>query len=190
MICGYFRAGRRVSTSTHGRMLTTASLSSLTASASCSKLHSDTFLVVAQIPKEYLNLLLDSISHYHSFFPAHIMVMSHLSYFWCMLCISAPVRKSCQHLVHLKKRYELFCCMTNPDFDLACNIITSYHTQHMYVCLSSPQQKQQELERVEKWLKMVKNWDKYRNSDKVCNSAVTPVTHQGARTLRHTNILS
>ncbi|XP_047452411.1 USP6 N-terminal-like protein [Mugil cephalus] len=28
-------------------------------------------------------------------------------------------------------------------------------------------QKQQEIERVEKWLKMVKNWDKYRNSDKL-----------------------
>lgn len=34
-------------------------------------------------------------------------------------------------------------------------------------CLSSRQQKQQELERVEKWLKMVKKWDKYRNSEKV-----------------------
>ncbi|XP_029008373.1 USP6 N-terminal-like protein [Betta splendens] len=28
-------------------------------------------------------------------------------------------------------------------------------------------QKQQEIERVEKWLKMVKNWDKYKNSDKL-----------------------
>ncbi|XP_035499106.2 USP6 N-terminal-like protein isoform X1 [Scophthalmus maximus] len=28
-------------------------------------------------------------------------------------------------------------------------------------------QKQQEIERVEKWLKMVKNWDKYRNSEKL-----------------------
>ncbi|XP_056137827.1 TBC1 domain family member 10B [Lampris incognitus] len=28
-------------------------------------------------------------------------------------------------------------------------------------------QKQQEIERVEKWLKMVKKWDKYRNSDKM-----------------------
>ncbi|XP_039989950.1 USP6 N-terminal-like protein [Xiphias gladius] len=28
-------------------------------------------------------------------------------------------------------------------------------------------QKHQEIERVEKWLKMVKNWDKYRNSDKL-----------------------
>lgn len=33
-----------------------------------------------------------------------------------------------------------------------------------------PQQKQQELKRVEKWLKMVKNWDKYRNSEKVCEA--------------------
>ncbi|NWS27483.1 US6NL protein, partial [Polioptila caerulea] len=35
--------------------------------------------------------------------------------------------------------------------------------------LSSPlhQQKQQELERVDKWLKMLKKWGKYRNSDKV-----------------------
>lgn len=34
---------------------------------------------------------------------------------------------------------------------------------------SSPlhQQKQQEIERVDKWLKMLKKWGKYRNSDKV-----------------------
>ena len=37
----------------------------------------------------------------------------------------------------------------------------------MHVWLFSPQQKLQEIERVEKWLKMVKKWDKYRNSDKV-----------------------
>lgn len=38
-------------------------------------------------------------------------------------------------------------------------------------CLSiPPQQKQQELKRVEKWLKMVKNWDKYRNTEKVCEA--------------------
>ncbi|NXL80227.1 US6NL protein, partial [Leptocoma aspasia] len=30
-----------------------------------------------------------------------------------------------------------------------------------------PQQKQQEIERVDKWLKMLKKWGKYRNSDKV-----------------------
>lgn len=42
--------------------------------------------------------------------------------------------------------------------------------------LSLPsQQKQQELKRVEKWLKMVKNWDKYRNSEKVCE-AFHPLT--------------
>lgn len=29
------------------------------------------------------------------------------------------------------------------------------------------QQKQQEIERVDKWLKMLKKWSKYRNSDKV-----------------------
>uniref|UniRef100_A0A8D0FSQ3 Uncharacterized protein n=1 Tax=Strix occidentalis caurina TaxID=311401 RepID=A0A8D0FSQ3_STROC len=37
------------------------------------------------------------------------------------------------------------------------------------VLSSSPlhQQKQQEIERVDKWLKMLKKWGKYRNSDKV-----------------------
>ncbi|XP_023811947.1 USP6 N-terminal-like protein isoform X1 [Oryzias latipes] len=30
-------------------------------------------------------------------------------------------------------------------------------------------QKQQELERLPKWLKMVKKWDKYRSSEKVCS---------------------
>ncbi|NXS88347.1 US6NL protein, partial [Erpornis zantholeuca] len=41
----------------------------------------------------------------------------------------------------------------------------------LQICLvfSSPlhQQKQQEIERVDKWLKMLKKWGKYRNSDKV-----------------------
>ncbi|NWV17536.1 US6NL protein, partial [Origma solitaria] len=32
---------------------------------------------------------------------------------------------------------------------------------------STPHQKQQEIERVDKWLKMLKKWGKYRNSDKV-----------------------
>lgn len=50
---------------------------------------------------------------------------------------------------------------------------------HMLLCLSSLQQKQQELERVEKWLKMVKKWDKYKNSEKV-NSR--PTTHQQSDT--------
>lgn len=38
-----------------------------------------------------------------------------------------------------------------------------------FVLSSSPlhQQKQQEIERVDKWLKMLKKWGKYRNSDKV-----------------------
>uniref|UniRef100_A0A663M9V1 Uncharacterized protein n=1 Tax=Athene cunicularia TaxID=194338 RepID=A0A663M9V1_ATHCN len=38
-----------------------------------------------------------------------------------------------------------------------------------FVLSSSPlhQQKQQEIERVDKWLKMLKKWSKYRNSDKV-----------------------
>ncbi|XP_031967498.1 USP6 N-terminal-like protein isoform X2 [Corvus moneduloides] len=33
---------------------------------------------------------------------------------------------------------------------------------------TSEQQKQQEIERVDKWLKMLKKWGKYRNSDKMC----------------------
>lgn len=37
-------------------------------------------------------------------------------------------------------------------------------------CNVSPQRKQQEIERVGKWLKMVKNWEKYRNSEKVCEA--------------------
>lgn len=49
----------------------------------------------------------------------------------------------------------------------------TYAVNRMFVYLSSPQQKQQEIERVEKWLKMVKNWDKYRNSDKVNNHTPT-----------------
>lgn len=56
---------------------------------------------------------------------------------------------------------------------LTSHVIYTYalsHTDHMYVRLSSPQQKHQEIERVAKWLKMVKKWDKYKNSEKVCNS--------------------
>lgn len=37
-------------------------------------------------------------------------------------------------------------------------------------CNVSPQRKQQEIERVGKWLKMVKNWEKYRSSEKVCEA--------------------
>ncbi|NXU11624.1 US6NL protein, partial [Pardalotus punctatus] len=46
---------------------------------------------------------------------------------------------------------------------------TSWGFFFLKFVLSSPlhQQKQQEIERVDKWLKMLKKWGKYRNSDKV-----------------------
>lgn len=43
---------------------------------------------------------------------------------------------------------------------------------HQFVSLS--QLKQLEIERAEKWLKMVKKWDKYKNSDRVSNSPHIP----------------
>ncbi|NXT33567.1 US6NL protein, partial [Pelecanoides urinatrix] len=45
-----------------------------------------------------------------------------------------------------------------------------------FVLSSSPlhQQKQQEIERVDKWLKMLKKWGKYRNSDKVRRKRKSP----------------
>lgn len=35
----------------------------------------------------------------------------------------------------------------------------------------STQQKHMEVERTTKWLKMLKSWDKYKNSEKVCSSS-------------------
>lgn len=44
--------------------------------------------------------------------------------------------------------------------------------QLTHVILFLPlQQKQQEMERVQKWLKMVQKWDKYRNSERVSKPA-------------------
>lgn len=40
--------------------------------------------------------------------------------------------------------------------------------------LSPSQRKQLEIERAEKWLKMVKKWDKYKKSDRVSNSPRIP----------------
>uniref|UniRef100_A0A3Q1CG64 USP6 N-terminal-like protein n=1 Tax=Amphiprion ocellaris TaxID=80972 RepID=A0A3Q1CG64_AMPOC len=53
------------------------------------------------------------------------------------------------------------------DADYNIYKVTDRFVNHMLVCLSSTQQKQQEIERVEKWLKMTKKWDKYRNSEKL-----------------------
>lgn len=92
-----------------------------------------------------------------------------------MLYVSAffaPVRKSCQHPVRWKRRYEFLTCVLSSYFDLAHVIQPFSHVDPIYVCLSSLQHKQQEIERVEKWLKMVKNWDKYRNTEKVCTSII------------------
>ncbi|NWY95335.1 US6NL protein, partial [Loxia curvirostra] len=47
------------------------------------------------------------------------------------------------------------------------------------------QQKQQEIERVDKWLKMLKKWGKYRNSDKVRRKRV----YKNQRSLEHCLIL-
>ena len=61
MVCGCFRAGRRVSKLTHGRMLTTTSLRSPTASASCSKLPDlklRSFLKVVWILRKHLRMYL------------------------------------------------------------------------------------------------------------------------------------
>lgn len=87
--------------------------------------------------------------------------VSHVSVFkrpWVIsprFFISTPARKSCQLPARWRRRYEHF----KPSH--MCWEADKYPSV-------SPQQKQQELKRVEKWLKMVKNWDKYRNSEKVC----------------------
>ncbi|NWI30529.1 US6NL protein, partial [Sula dactylatra] len=44
---------------------------------------------------------------------------------------------------------------------------------------STTHQKQQEIERVDKWLKMLKKWDKYRNSEKVRRKRKTSVRRDG-----------
>ncbi|XP_069713912.1 USP6 N-terminal-like protein isoform X1 [Phaenicophaeus curvirostris] len=43
------------------------------------------------------------------------------------------------------------------------------HEQELPTCTAlEEKQKQQEIERVDKWLKMLRKWGKYRNSDKMC----------------------
>ncbi|NXJ31008.1 US6NL protein, partial [Dicrurus megarhynchus] len=53
---------------------------------------------------------------------------------------------------------------------------------------STVHQKQQEIERVDKWLKMLKKWGKYRNSDKVRRKRKS-VYLEGRRSLEHCLIL-
>lgn len=73
--------------------------------------------------------------------------------------------------------------VSTSDLDLACDMFTPFfhiwQWPSLYVCLSPLQQKHLEIERVEKWLKMVKKWDKYRNSEKVCNSVAVDTTTCG-----------
>lgn len=73
LVWEFFRAGRRASTLTHGRMLTTASTRSPTASASCSKLYSDSLN-----PCRTSYFLLSCL---HSIFPAFV---SHHSNMFCV----------------------------------------------------------------------------------------------------------
>ncbi|NXM29693.1 US6NL protein, partial [Oxyruncus cristatus] len=47
-----------------------------------------------------------------------------------------------------------------------------------FVFSSLHQQKQQEIERVDKWLKMLKKWGKYRNSDKVRRERKSIIWHE------------
>uniref|UniRef100_A0AAR2JNL2 USP6 N-terminal-like protein n=1 Tax=Pygocentrus nattereri TaxID=42514 RepID=A0AAR2JNL2_PYGNA len=46
-----------------------------------------------------------------------------------------------------------------------CNFFCTDHSLHLL--FSPSQQKQQEIERVQKWLKMVQKWEKYKNSDRM-----------------------
>lgn len=78
---------------------------------------------------------------------------------------SAPARRSCQLPALWRRRYEV----SKPGLCLFLSLFRSCWETPERFSLTS-QQKQQDLKRVEKWLKMVKNWDKYRNSEKVCEA--------------------
>uniref|UniRef100_A0A4W4GV66 Rab-GAP TBC domain-containing protein n=1 Tax=Electrophorus electricus TaxID=8005 RepID=A0A4W4GV66_ELEEL len=54
-----------------------------------------------------------------------------------------------------------FLCMYEPPFCFVLLIL-----MHRHVHSSPSQQKQQEIERVQKWLKLVKKWEKYKSSDR------------------------
>ncbi|NXB32020.1 US6NL protein, partial [Eulacestoma nigropectus] len=54
---------------------------------------------------------------------------------------------------------------------------------------STAHQKQQEIERVDKWLKMLKKWGKYRNSDKVRRKRKSICLEGNQRSLEHCLIL-
>lgn len=139
MVCGCFRAGRRVSTLTHGRMLTTASIRLLTASASCSKLLD---LKLWQLPCGGLNSLIFPTLWWRLILVLNLYYSLNvsLSNTCCVLYffLSAPVRKSCQHPVRLKRRYHLLTCIASPDFDVIHLLPFTNTVDHMYVCLSSP----------------------------------------------------
>lgn len=57
-------------------------------------------------------------------------------------------------------------------YDAYCVVSICYPSSHSSWAFSMlcPQYKNQEMERVEKWLKMVKNWNRYHNNDKVSAS--------------------
>lgn len=146
---GCFRADRRVSTLTLGRMLTSTSIRSPTVLAFCSKL---------QLSSPSLCPLSTShVCHVHVLKTPSI-ILSPSSFLGFL-----PSEEELPTPSALEEKVHTF----EPDLCFCISLICWEAPEHLSI---PPQQKQQELKRVEKWLKMVKNWDKYRNSEKVCEA--------------------
>lgn len=172
--CVCHRAGRMGWTLTHGRMQTTTSTRLLTALAFCSK-----FPLVVWI---LLHSVLASLSLWN-LLPAGDVQSRH----WRRSRVSSfshQWARAADSQCSWRKGAATLTLLT-LDNDLLCLPFGAFLNQNArFVLIVAQQQKHQEIERVEKWLKMVKKWDKYRNSEKAspslwCMAAVCPyVTSQ------------
>lgn len=173
--CVCHRAGRMGWTSTHGRMQTTTSTRLLTALAFCSKL---------KLPFGGLNSSSWCARLFVTLKPPAGDVQSRHWRRSRVSSFSHQWASAADSQCNWGKGAATLRLLT-LDNDLLCLPFGAFLNQNArFVLIVAQQQKHQEIERVEKWLKMVKKWDKYRNSEKAstslwCMAAVCPsVTSQ------------
>lgn len=74
-------------------------------------------------------------------------------------------------LRHFMLVFPLVCHPCVLNYDVCTSCIVSIHcprsSHSSALSMLCPQYKHQEIERVDKWVKMVKNWNRYHNSEKV-----------------------
>ncbi|KAJ7398475.1 USP6 N-terminal-like protein [Pitangus sulphuratus] len=87
-------------------------------------------------------------------------------------CLCGLVSSSAMPVLLADNR-SLKMCPDSPDYiayasDMKKDIESLIAQEKAEIVAKYEKQKQQEIERVDKWLKMLKKWGKYRNSDKMC----------------------